>query len=115
MLSAPGRPDASTSSVQTSSSVCSECIRLHGRAHAHQVPVAVCPVHPAHRRPHFVLAGPDSRGSRALARGGGGPRGGGHLLRGMGGAGGENFGSPAAPPPSLPNIPPRSQYGGTKT
>src|SRR2546426_4527302 len=120
MFSAPERPDGQmerwndgregTPSLSPSfqlsvaASVRGERIRLHGRAHAHQVPVAVRPVHPAHRRPHLVLAGPDCPGSGAPPRGKGGPGIGDHVLRRGGGAGGEIFAAGVVSPPHLTDL-----------
>src|SRR3954468_13648871 len=59
-------------------------IRLHGRARADQVLVAVDVVQPADRRPELVLAHPVRRISGVLARIGPLPAVGGQHLRGVG-------------------------------
>src|SRR5712692_1107851 len=83
-----GSPSLSPSfQLSVAASVRGERIRLHGRAHAHQVPVAVRPVHPAHRRPHLVLAGPDCRERGPLARVRAVPGIGDHVLERVGRAG----------------------------
>src|SRR2546425_8203450 len=117
MFSAPERPDgqmerwtdgpnasrAIVPSFQLSLavSVCGQRIRLHGRAHAHQIAVAVRAVHAAHRRPHLVLAGPRGPGRPAPARGGGGPRTRGYALPRVRRARAEGGCAPLPSPPPL--------------
>src|SRR5690348_8032642 len=72
---APLRPAAAPGSAAVAAppgalppSVGGKGVTFHRRAHAHQVPVAVGAVHPAHGGPDFVLPRPRRRERGTLAR-----------------------------------------------